>query len=149
MHIKRLDHTAIIVGDMDKARWFYGDVLGLEEIRRPSNFKFAGAWYRGDGFELHLILEADTSTRAGFGPGGEGAKVGMVHHLGLEVDDIQATESYLRRRGVTIIGGPMPRGDGSIQLYVSDPDGNYLEFFQQNCVSLLPVEERGAVRRAQ
>ena len=147
MHIKKLDHSALVVRDLDKARWFYGEVLGLEEIPRPSNFTFAGAWYRGDGFEIHLLLEADTTTQAGFGDGGEGAKVGMVHHLGLEVDDIQDTESYLREQGVNIIGGPMPRGDGPIQLYVSDPDGNFLEFFQRDGGSSLPIEERSAIRR--
>ncbi|MFN8481554.1 MAG: VOC family protein [Anaerolineae bacterium] len=148
MHIQKLDHSALIVSDLDKARWFYGEVLGLEEIPRPANFTFGGCWFRGDGFEIHLIREADTTTRAGFGDGGTGAKVGMVHHLGLEVDDIQATERYLREQGATILGGPMPRGDGPIQLYVADPDGNFLEFFQRDGAWSLPIEERAPVRRA-
>ncbi|MCW5879864.1 MAG: VOC family protein [Anaerolineae bacterium] len=147
MRIIKLDHSALIVSDLDRARWFYGDVLGLAEIPRPASFTFGGCWYRGDGFELHLILESDTQAQAGFGDAGEGARQGMAHHLGFEVDDIAATEAYLSERGVTIAGGPLARGDGPIQLYVLDPDGNFLEFFQRDGGSSLPVEERAPVRR--
>lgn len=147
MHIKKLDHSALIVSDLARTRHFYGEVLGMLEVARPDNFTFAGCWFRGEGFELHFICESDTTAVAGFGDLGTGAKKGLAHHLGLEVENIRAVESHLRTNGVPIVAGPLPRGDGVTQLYVLDPDGTFLEFFQWDPESNLVVEERGAVSR--
>ena len=38
-----LHHVALSVTDMDRAAWFYGTVLGLQEIPRPP-FDFGGAY---------------------------------------------------------------------------------------------------------
>jgi catechol 2,3-dioxygenase-like lactoylglutathione lyase family enzyme len=146
MQITKLDHSALVVRDLERARAFYGGVLGLVEIARPQSFTFGGAWFRGQGFELHLILEADTTAPAGFAEAGAGAARGLAHHLGFEVDDLAAAETRLRAHSVTIIGGPLPRGDGVLQLYVLDPDGNMLEFFQWFDADALPTIERSAVR---
>lgn len=37
-------HVSVTVTDLDKAKAFYGDVLGLKEIPRP-DFRFPGVWY--------------------------------------------------------------------------------------------------------
>jgi catechol 2,3-dioxygenase-like lactoylglutathione lyase family enzyme len=95
-----------------------------------------------------MILEGDTTASAGFGDAGSGATRGLAHHLGLEVSDLQATEAHLRAHGANIIGGPLPRGDGAVQLYVLDPDGNFLEFFVWDKTSSLPVEERASMPRS-
>ncbi len=44
LEFETLHHVAISVGDLARAKRFYGEILGLEEIARP-NFPFAGAWY--------------------------------------------------------------------------------------------------------
>lgn len=146
MEISRLDHSALVVRDLARAREFYGAVLGLTEVPRPQSFTFGGCWFRGNGFELHLILAADTTAPAGFGELGAGASRGLAHHLGFEVPDLTATEAHLRAHNVRIVGGPLPRSDGAVQLYVLDPDDNFLEFFAWEPDSPLPIEERGAVR---
>jgi catechol 2,3-dioxygenase-like lactoylglutathione lyase family enzyme len=143
--IRKLDHSALVVSDVERSRWFYGTVLGLEEIPRPQNFTFGGAWFRGANFELHLILASDTTAPAGFGEAGPAAARGLAHHLGFEVTDLAATEAHLRQHGISIVGGPIPRGDGPIQLYINDPDGNFIEFFAYDEHSTLPVVERGAI----
>jgi extradiol dioxygenase family protein len=51
----RVDHIAILVKDIDKARKFYGCLLGLRELKRP-DFFVKGIWYELGGFELHLML---------------------------------------------------------------------------------------------
>ena len=33
MRIKKLDHSALVVRDLDRARWFYGEALGLVEVQ--------------------------------------------------------------------------------------------------------------------
>jgi catechol 2,3-dioxygenase-like lactoylglutathione lyase family enzyme len=146
MEIKKLDHSALVVADLERTRWFYGAILGLQEIPRPKTFTFGGCWFRGQSFELHMILERDTTARAGFGEPGVGAKTGLAHHLGFEVEDVGAVEARLLANNVPIFAGPMKRGDGIIQLYVNDPDGNFLEFFARTGESSLPEAERAAVR---
>ena len=55
MNIRRLDHVAIHVRDVDASSKFYREVLRLEPLPRPA-FTFPGAWFRlGDDQELHLI----------------------------------------------------------------------------------------------
>lgn len=145
MRIKKLDHSGLVVRDLDRARWFYGDALGLVEVPRPKSFVFRGAWFRGSSFELHLILSDDTTAPAGFGDLGEGALLGLAHHLAFEVEDLDAALARLRGYGVEIVSGPLPRGDGAIQAYVFDPDGNFLEFFSWDGDESLTVQERYGV----
>jgi glyoxylase I family protein len=132
IHIKKMDHSGLIVRDLERSRWFYGKVLGLVEIARPKNYTFRGAWFRGAAFELHLILADDTTAPAGFGDPGEDGLTGLAHHLAFEVEDLDATLEWLRSHGVAILSGPMPRGDDVLQAYVFDPDGNFLEFFSRD-----------------
>ena len=40
--VERMDHVAIDVTDMDRARAFYVGLLGLREIARPASFDFPG-----------------------------------------------------------------------------------------------------------
>ena len=61
-----LHHVAISVSDLARAKEFYGDVLGLEEIARPA-FPFDGAWYRVGNQEVHLIVSRDPTFRTGKG----------------------------------------------------------------------------------
>ncbi len=147
MHIKKMDHSALIVRDLDRARWFYGEVLGLVEIGRPKSFAFRGAWFRGAGFELHLIHADDTTAPAGFGDIGEGGLTGLAHHLAFEVDDLDEALAHLRNHGIEILSGPMPRGDAVLQAYVFDPDQNFLEFFCRDGDGSMLVEERSGVAR--
>ena len=130
MEIKTLAHCGLVVRDLDKSRWFYGEVLGLKEVPRPKNFKFRGAWFRGGDSELHLILADDTVAPPGFPDAGAAVSTGLATHLAFEVLDLTVVKARLEQYGVEIKGGPMPRGDGVMQLYLHDPDGYTLEFFQ-------------------
>ena len=52
--ITKLNHIAITVSDVGKSISFYADILGLQQIRRPS-FDRHGAWLTMGNIELHLI----------------------------------------------------------------------------------------------
>ena len=99
-------------------------------MSRPPNFAFDGAWFRFDGTEIHLLAEAHTTGGAGQPDAGPGAAKGMTHHLAFEVDDVPAACERLAENGVVLEGGPMPRGDGHVQVFLRDPDAYVLEFFQ-------------------
>jgi catechol 2,3-dioxygenase-like lactoylglutathione lyase family enzyme len=131
MEIHSLDHAALLVRDVERSRHFYGQVLGMTEIPRPSNFDFPGAWFRKGTAEIHLIGEAQpgrvTQTHPGYNRD-EQAR-GFATHIAFQVDDLEEAQRHLRAHGVEVVGGPRPRGDGATQMYVCDPDGYIVELF--------------------
>jgi catechol 2,3-dioxygenase-like lactoylglutathione lyase family enzyme len=146
--IRGIQHCALVVSDLERSRRFFRDALGLTEIARPANFAFAGAWFQAGADEVHLILEDDTTMRAGASEPGPGLGVGLVTHLALEVDDLAAMLGRLHERGVEIGGGPMPRGDGVEQAFVLDPDGYVVEVFQRTGADQADAPQRMPVREA-
>lgn len=126
----RIQHVGLVVSDLERSRRFYAEALGLEEVPRPANFTFDGAWFRFGGTEIHLLVEAHTTGGAGQGDAGAGAERGLTHHLAFEVDDLRPALARLDEHGVALRGGPMPRGDGFTQAFFLDPDGYVLELFQ-------------------
>jgi catechol 2,3-dioxygenase-like lactoylglutathione lyase family enzyme len=101
---------------MEASCRFYEEVLLLEPIPRPA-FSFPGAWYRlGKDQELHLI--------------GERSDPVFSHHRGnhfaLLIDDMDAWEAHFRALGISYVPR-RTRPDGAYQIYVSDPDGFFIE----------------------
>ena len=45
MIARSLHHTSFAVRDLERARAFYGGVLGLQEIERPDFGAIQGVWY--------------------------------------------------------------------------------------------------------
>jgi catechol 2,3-dioxygenase-like lactoylglutathione lyase family enzyme len=132
MEIRKLDHAALLVKDVERSRRFYGQVLGMEEAPRPSNFHFPGAWFRKGSAEIHLIGEAEPGRAAQVQPGGyhpEELSVGFATHVAFEVDDLEEARQHLQAHDIAIVGGPRPRGDGVMQMYIRDPDEYIIELF--------------------
>ena len=121
IHIRSVHHTAVIVSDIERAKRFYGDVLGLREVPRPA-FPFEGAWYRvGDDQELHLIVYPDA--RAVRGTTAIDPRDG---HFALRVASYADTLRHLRARGIVCRELPENLTPWA-QIYVTDPDGNVIE----------------------
>ena len=45
METEDLNHIALHVSNLEESNKFYGELLGLEKIKRP-DFDFPGEWYR-------------------------------------------------------------------------------------------------------
>ena len=106
---------------MERASWFYGTVLGLQEIPRPP-FDFGGAWYQLGDRQLHLIVHPPTRTlrhSMDIGP--------RDGHLALRVRDRQELLERLKAHGVKTLDLPDNMTPWA-QVYCCDPDGNVLEF---------------------
>jgi len=134
MKIRTLDHTALLVSDVERSRHFYGQLLGLEEVARPASFDFPGAWFRMGNTEIHLIGNAESGQVEQVRQSNHRAEElarGHHTHFALEVDDhdLDETVRYLQARDIAIVGGPRPRGDGVMQLYIRDPDNYIVELF--------------------
>lgn len=116
MHVQSLAHIAIHVADLKVSIPFYRDIMGFQQIPRPS-FDFPGAWFRiGTDDELHLI----------------GNRTQPVYsdsrgvHFALYVRDLKSIEAELIAKKATI-RGPKQRADGSMHMFVYDPDGYCIE----------------------
>jgi glyoxylase I family protein len=111
--VDRLDHVAINVTDVQRAREFYGGLLGLREIARPASFDFPGAWYRIGPVDLHLI-------------GREVADGPSRRHIALSVSDV-----FEAARMVEAAGYPVEwerhRIEGVRRFFTDDPDQNRVE----------------------
>jgi catechol 2,3-dioxygenase-like lactoylglutathione lyase family enzyme len=107
-------HVSINVSDVDAAIRFYTDVLGLEQRSDRPDFGFGGAWLDAGGQQVHLI---EAPPPAGLG-----------QHFAILVDDLAATVSELRDRGIDV-GDPKPVGT-SLQTFVNDPSGNTVELHE-------------------
>lgn len=114
MRIKDYHHVSLIVKDLEKCRWFYGEVLGLSGLERP-DFGFPGLFYQvGPVTQLHLMV-LDEAVRD------------TMTHFAIEVEDFQEALRDLEANGIKVVDGPGKRMDGSDYLFCKDPDGNLME----------------------
>ena len=119
--IESLHHIGICVTDLARAKAFYGGVLGLRELPRPP-FDFGGAWYQVGDRTLHLIVHPPTRTLRGtrdIDP--------RDGHLAIRVLSYDDTVQHLRSHGIECVESPRNVTPWA-QIYVTDPDGNVVEF---------------------
>ncbi|TDD12688.1 glyoxalase [Nonomuraea diastatica] len=112
--IRALHHVQLAApaGSEPLLREFYAGVLGLEEVPKPPELAGrGGAWFRGEGVEVHLGIE-------------DGFRPARKAHPAFLVDDIDA---YAAK-----IPGAVPDDlfPGFRRIYVFDPVGNRIELLQ-------------------
>jgi catechol 2,3-dioxygenase-like lactoylglutathione lyase family enzyme len=147
MHVRGIDHIGITTADLDRAKRFYGDVLGLtlrsEGEDGPSDHldrlvglpgvKIRYAEYHlGNGQILELLQylspEGQPLLQRTSDPG--------TAHLALEVDDIDGAHRALVDAGVTVRSEPVLLEEdddwqGYRCVYALDPDGFTVEVVQR------------------
>lgn len=108
--IKRIDHVAIVVENIDSALGFWRDALGLklDHVKDVPAEKSAVAFLSVGGSEIELVQPTtDDSGIAKYlqkrGPG--------MHHICLEVEDIEAALVELQAKGVQLINESPRLGD--------------------------------------
>jgi lactoylglutathione lyase/methylmalonyl-CoA/ethylmalonyl-CoA epimerase len=107
--IKRLNHVSVAVASIEDALRFYRDMLGLEvtRIETLDDRQLRVAFVRVGDTEIELLEPTSSdNTVTRFlerrGPG--------LHHLCLEVDDIDAAMDELRARGAEFVDPEPSRG---------------------------------------
>ncbi len=118
MQVESLHHVSILVTDLERAKEFYGGVLGLTETKRPP-FNFPGAWYQIGAGQIHLIVYPEKA------PERDGID-SKDTHVALRVDDYDAAVERLKRHNVEVKENPDSL-TGWPQMYCEDPDGNIIE----------------------
>ena len=118
--ILAIDHVqlAMPAGEEDKARTFYGGVLGLTEIAKPAELaKRGGVWFQSGAVALHLGVEAD------FRPARKA-------HPALVVDDLDAFLKACQDGGLET-DTSQPALEGFKRGHVFDPFGNRIELMEK------------------
>lgn len=116
--IKKINHVAVVVDDMDKALSFWRDALGMElhELRDVPTEKSQVAFLPLESSEVELVMPtSDDSGIAKYltkrGPG--------MHHICLEVDDILGMLEHLQTKGVRLINDePRIAADGKKYAFI-------------------------------
>jgi catechol-2,3-dioxygenase len=120
--VSAISELVLEVSDLDAARAFYRDVLGFEETLYGEG-RDGRYWYLvGDTARLGLW-----TPQTGLAGGRGGAHVHFALHVPEETLD--ALLARLRERGAEV-EGPVQLGPGRA-IYVTDPDGNVVEFWTQ------------------
>lgn len=120
LEIETLHHVSLSVTDLDRARRFYGGVLGLREISRPA-FDFRGAWFELGDRQLHLIVHTTPLSLRGtttIDP--------RDGHFAIRVRSHRETLAHLQVHGVEVRDNPRNATPWE-QIHITDPDGNVIE----------------------
>ena len=115
IHTTRINHVTTMVKDTAKAMKFYNDLVGIKQIQSQVDNPNITWLQLESGIMVHLIETPDAPARP------EG-----IHHA-FEVADFEGTKNTLRENGFDIQREGI-RYDGQAFLFISDPDGNRVEF---------------------
>jgi catechol 2,3-dioxygenase-like lactoylglutathione lyase family enzyme len=124
--LMKVNHIAITVSDVGRSLSFYVDILGLQQIRRPT-FDRHGAWLTMGNIELHLIKGIPVI------PPVDNLQVA---HIALETLHIDKVVHKLRelnidiRQSLSVTNAHQSISRNKsliIQYFFNDPDGYYLE----------------------
>lgn len=119
MPVDQLQHVNIRCVDARRSRDFYVNLIGLVEGDRPP-VGSVGYWlYVGGVPVIHL-----TERTPAHGPAVAGS--GTIDHIAFRGQDLDGTRARFDAAGLPYRQDVIPR-DGTIQLFVHDPDGVKVE----------------------
>lgn len=118
--ILKVQHAQITipVGEEEKAREFYCELLGLREIPKPESLKQRGGfWMELSGFQIHVGTENDFDRKA------------TKAHLAYEVENLESWREKSKAQNIEILDGvKIPNYE---RFEFRDPFGNRVEFLEK------------------
>ena len=125
----RLLHTMIRVGNLQKSKNFYADILGMQLLREKDypdgRFTLAFMGYGGEGENTVIELTHNWDT--------DSYDLGNAFgHLAIEVEDVYQAVELIRAQGGKIVreAGPMQHGS-TVIAFAEDPDGYKIELLSK------------------
>ena len=114
MKVKRIVAN-VATPDVDKARAFYEEILGLDVLMDLG-------WIRTYGAKAKTTVQMSVMSEGGSGT--------TVPDLSIEVDDVEEALSRVRKAGIAIEYGPANEPWGVRRFYVRDPCGKLVNILQ-------------------
>lgn len=115
---KGIDHVQLAApkGCEEQAKMFYGDLLKMEEIPKPTVLQArGGVWFKCGSHQVHIGVQED------FVPSKKG-------HPAFELHDLKKFRQALLDSGIEVKDDD--NLEGAIRFYLNDPFGNRLEFLE-------------------
>lgn len=123
-NIKRIDHVAMVVEDIDVALQFWRDVLGLElhHVEDVPEQQSIIAFLPAGDSEVELVKPTDENSGIARylrkrGPG--------IHHICLEVSNIAETLCYLKEKNIRLINQEPLIGTGGKKIAFIHPESTH------------------------
>ena len=130
--IKAIHHVAVVVDDMEQSLAFWRDALGIElrELRDVPAEKSQVAFLPLAGAEVELVMPTtdDSGIAKYLAKRGQG-----MHHLCLEVDDIEGMLAQLKAKNIRLINEePRAAADGKKYAFIhpESTGGVLVELYQ-------------------
>ena len=131
MEIKKIHHIAVAVEDIDKAAEFWQEVLGLEleHIEEVESQHARIAFFPCGESEIELVQPTDAESGTARFIQNRGAG---IHHLCVEVADIDAALQELKEKGVRLINETALVEEGRKMAFIhpKSSGGVLLELYQ-------------------
>lgn len=125
--IKKIEHVAIMVTDMDKSIDFYKKLFGFEVRQRGQNKKREMTFLfhpNEPGFEIELMRD--------LAPSETYHEKGLVNHLAFTVDNMEEACQFLKENSVEPHSEtPNIAIDGAKTMFFSGPNNELLQFVQR------------------
>jgi len=125
--IKKMEHTAIIVGNMDETIDYYGGMFGFKVRLQGSTEKREMAFLyleEQPGIEIELIRDID--------PIDEYNKSGIVNHLAFTVEDINKAIKHYKNKGIEFLSSePQPTLEGGRMILFHGPNDELLQLVER------------------
>ena len=116
MIVERTDFISVPVTDMERARRFYGETLGLPEIEHPQ--QGFPEYQLGKNVSLYLLQMENI---------GQTFTAPHSGSIALRVPDVHEAQAELEAKGVTFEFDESPFDTGVCHMAIfKDPDGNQL-----------------------
>ncbi|MCZ6525549.1 MAG: lactoylglutathione lyase [Gammaproteobacteria bacterium] len=128
----RILHCMLRVGDLERSKEFYTNVLGMKVLREHKfpegkfTLTFVGYGDEEDSTVLELTHNWDTDSY----------DLGNAYgHIAIGVDDVYSACEKIRESGGKIVreAGPM-KGTDTVLAFVQDPDGYMIELLEDRHV---------------
>jgi catechol 2,3-dioxygenase-like lactoylglutathione lyase family enzyme len=132
--IKTVWSITLYVSDLERAKKFYEETLGLEKKYEYSSY----VGFECGGVEIGLIPKLE-----------KGQKISPLSPpVNFLVDNIERAYDELKRRGVKFTKELHEEPWGGTQATFKDPDGNTLEILQINWARYFDVSAEGAKKKS-
>ena len=121
---------ALSVADLDASTRWYAEKLGLAVVTKPpKQGKFSVVVLEGGGLIVELLQRDDAIPLRQAAPSAQSSdQVHGIFKVGVVVDDLNATLTSLRARGVEIAMGPFPASkDQRANAIIRDNAGNLIQ----------------------
>ncbi|CAL8998179.1 unnamed protein product [Prunus brigantina] len=129
-----LNHVSFVCKSVSKSVRFYEQVLGFVLIKRPSSFKFEGAWLFNYGIGIHL-LESDKNI-----PEKKGKINPKDNHISFQCSDMGMVIQKLEEMRIEYVTAEVEEGGVIVdQLFFHDPDGYMVEICNCQNLPVLPI----------